>query len=279
MHCLRPNVDFLGDFLFLVMEEKTKTCSRCKISKEYKDFNKNALGRDGLRPYCKLCRKSDNKKQYDNRNKEEVKNYNSKYREKNKQSISKYLEIYRQDNKEELSIKRKLTYVQNKEKILEDRKLYKINNLDKFKIKDKNYFTKNKTAIIKRSNEYSRKRKISDPTYKIAMGIRSLIGGCFKRSLENKYTKSKKTEDILKCNFKYFKDHIVKQFTKGMSLDKIGKDIELDHIIPISHAKTEEEIYLLNHWSNFQPLWTSENRKKGGLIYPVSNIELNLTIY
>ena len=28
----------------------------------------------------------------------------------------------------------------------------------------------------------------------------------------------------------------------------------VDHIIPISWAKTEEEVYRLNHYSNFQPL-------------------------
>ena len=41
---------------------------------------------------------------------------------------------------------------------------------------------------------------------------------------------------------------------------------ELDHIIPISSATTEEEVYKLNHYTNFQPLWMSENRKKGNKI-------------
>lgn len=35
---------------------------------------------------------------------------------------------------------------------------------------------------------------------------------------------------------------------------------EMDHIIP--NAKTEEEIYKLNHYTNFQPLWKEDNRKK-----------------
>ena len=37
----------------------------------------------------------------------------------------------------------------------------------------------------------------------------------------------------------------------------------LDHIIPISYAKKEEEIYELNHYTNFQPLWAKDNLSKG----------------
>ena len=35
---------------------------------------------------------------------------------------------------------------------------------------------------------------------------------------------------------------------------------DIDHIIPISSAKTEEEVYKLNHFSNFQPLCSKVNR-------------------
>jgi hypothetical protein len=52
---------------------------------------------------------------------------------------------------------------------------------------------------------------------------------------------------------------------------------DLDHIIPISCAKTEEEVYLLNHWSNFQPLCSKVNRwEKKNILYSVYNLELNI---
>ena len=37
---------------------------------------------------------------------------------------------------------------------------------------------------------------------------------------------------------------------------------ELDHIIPISSAESKTEIYELNHFLNFQPMWESENIQK-----------------
>lgn len=33
--------------------------------------------------------------------------------------------------------------------------------------------------------------------------------------------------------------------------------------IPISYANSEDDVYRLNHYLNFQPLWTSTNLSKG----------------
>jgi 5-methylcytosine-specific restriction endonuclease McrA len=53
---------------------------------------------------------------------------------------------------------------------------------------------------------------------------------------------------------------------------------DLDHIVPISYAKTEEEIYILNHWSNFQPLCSKINRDiKKAVLHPCTNLELKIT--
>jgi hypothetical protein len=51
-----------------------------------------------------------------------------------------------------------------------------------------------------------------------------------------------------------------------MTLENHGQGIgkwNIDHIIPISSAQTEEEIYKLNHYTNLQPLWWEENMAKG----------------
>jgi len=39
-------------------------------------------------------------------------------------------------------------------------------------------------------------------------------------------------------------------------------DLHLDHVVPVSLAETEDEILLLNHYSNLQLLSADENQKK-----------------
>ncbi len=51
-------------------------------------------------------------------------------------------------------------------------------------------------------------------------------------------------------------------FIDNMSWDNYG-EWHLDHKIPVSWAKNEEELYKLNHYSNFQPMWAFDNQSKG----------------
>jgi hypothetical protein len=50
-----------------------------------------------------------------------------------------------------------------------------------------------------------------------------------------------------------------------MSLSNHGQ-WHLDHIYPVSLAKSQEEIIRLNHYTNFQPLWAEDNIVKGNKV-------------
>ncbi len=57
--------------------------------------------------------------------------------------------------------------------------------------------------------------------------------------------------------------HIEAQFVKGMSWENYGDLWSIDHIRPIGLAKTKDEAYGLNHYTNLQPLLVLDNSKKG----------------
>lgn len=87
--------------------------------------------------------------------------------------------------------------------------------------------------------------------------IRTLI----KISIKGNFKKSKKTEPLLCCSLETARNYIASQFKEGMSWDNHG-EWEIDHVIPISYAKNQEDAEMLCHYSNLQPLWWEENLSK-----------------
>lgn len=58
-----------------------------------------------------------------------------------------------------------------------------------------------------------------------------------------------------------FVRHIERQFISGMSWENMS-EWQIDHIIPISTAKTESDVVSLNQLSNLRPMWAAENNAK-----------------
>lgn len=113
----------------------------------------------------------------------------------------------------------------------------------------------------------------TDPVFKLKETVKKRFSGAI-------VNKDKRTEKILGCTIEEFKSHIESQFENWMNWDNYGKyngeerhGWVLDHVIPISSAKTEEELYKLNHWSNFQPLCRVKNSKKRDKIPKICNLE------
>ena len=214
-----------------------KKCNKCKVEKDFTHFYKRKNRGEGNAGYFHICRKCVKKtdKEYIKGNGIfNKKEYNKKYRIKNADALNQYLKDYRNDNSEILREKRKIYYQKNKEYI-----------------KERNY-------------DYCKKKRVTDPLYKLSRGIRSLI----LRSFKSKFTtKSKKTIEILGCSFDEFKMYLESKFDDKMNWDNQGTYWHMDHIIPISSAETEEDVYRLNHYTNFQPLYWEDNLKKSNKIY------------
>jgi len=201
-----------------------KICNICNINKPLDDFNKDKCKSDGYMNFCKVCR---GEKHLLHR---EVNNTRSKR--------------YRQENKKLISEKQRESYQNNKEHYVKKWKIYR----------QKNKKRSNEMSLIYQTN----RRKV-DKLYKLIGDIRSLILISFKKQ---GFSKRSKTFEILGCSSVEFKLHLENQFRDGMNWNNHG-EWHIDHITPISHAKSEEDIYKLNHYSNFQPLWAKDNLSKG----------------
>ena len=276
-----------------------KTCTKCKIEKELTEFSKDKNSKDNLKWSCKKCLNNE-KKQWEINNKEKIKEYSKKYSEKNKKKIKNYNEQWRVDNKEKLKEYSKEYSEKNKEKIKnyneqwkndnkekfkekrkqyrennkEKRKQYRENNKEKFKEyrennkeKTKLWFKNNKEKINYNKNEYQKNKRKNNPLFKLSSNIRTLI---YKSIKKNDYQKNNKTETILGCSFEDFKLFLESKFESWMNWDNYGnpkdnifglnKTWDIDHIMPLASAKSEEEIIKLNHYTNLRPLCSYINR-------------------
>ena len=92
--------------------------------------------------------------------------------------------------------------------------------------------------------------------------IRKLLLSSFKIRNIKKSKLCMKSEEILGCSFQQFKDHIESQFSDGMHWLNHG-EWHLDHKVPLVFANNVDELIKLNHWTNFQPLWSHDNLSKG----------------
>lgn len=261
--------------------EATKRCKTCLEEKQISDFPRHSECVDGHSGSCKSCKKLRDKKRLSNIKLSEniIPTNNLKICVTCK--IEKLITNFssKADTVDGLMKRCKLCvskhYKNNKEAII---------------LKQKLYYEENKKAIGDYKNKWVKKRREEDSLFKLKNNISPLIRGSFKNSCKGAYKKEKKTESILDCTIVEFKIHIESQFLNWMNWGNYGNvcgteltyncSWDLDHIIPISQAKTIEDIYLLNHWSNFQPLCSKINRDvKKSILYPCTNLELKITKY
>jgi len=113
-------------------------------------------------------------------------------------------------------------------------------------------------------SEYSRKRRLKDPAFKIKdnihRGIRALLAGEYR---------AKKVLSLLGCSEEYFRYYIEMLFKSGMTWKNRGLGgWEVDCKIPcvcfdLASLDDQKKCF---HYSNLQPLWRNENSKKETLI-------------
>lgn len=134
-------------------------------------------------------------------------------------------------------------------------KVYSDKNRSKINERQRLY-NKNNREI---GNKYYRDKRNNDNLFRLTCNLRRRVNHIF-------LNKSHSTKELLGVNYKTVFKHIESLFTEGMSWDKVGKEIHIDHKIPLSSAKTEKQLIKLFHYKNLQPLWAIDNFKKGSKI-------------
>jgi len=229
-----------------------KICSKCKIEKDVCEFYKNPKKENEVRNTCKLCM-----------NNYSLNNYYNNH-EKEKERHRKYHKKYYLNNKIKENIRFKNYRDNNLEKVKEIQRLSKKKEREKNPEKFINLTREWRKNNPEYNVTYNKNRIQIDELFKLKMTVRNRIRGFF--NFKN-ITKKNTTFDIIGCTPKHLKELIEKQFTDGMSWQNHGLyGWHIDHIIPLSSANTEEEIYKLCHYTNLQPLWSEDNLKKSNKI-------------
>jgi hypothetical protein len=148
---------------------------------------------------------------------------------------------------------------ENKDNENERKNRWRSDNIEKVRVSKKKYYDNNKEKEYKRNYEYYKNKKKTNPIFKLCCNLRTRIF-CFLNNKDIKKTNS--TFNIVGCDKEYLKNYLEKKFVGGMCWKNYGM-WHVDHIIPLSSGKNEDEIIKLCHHTNLQPLWGEDNLKKG----------------
>ena len=159
------------------------------------------------------------------------------YSTKCKECRREYHRDYKLKNPEKTKERTKKFYWDNHEKELNRSREKHI----RFKDNEVEYRKKNRKLI----SEREKLRYQNDHLYRLKVNLRNRTKLFLK---SNEISKTNSTFDIVGADSKTIKDYIEKQFTEGMTWENYGYyGWHIDHKIPLSSAKTVEEVYKLCH--------------------------------
>lgn len=136
---------------------------------------------------------------------------------------------------------------------------YYNDNRETIKSKSMEQYRKDKPAAKIRMAAYNKSRIKTDLLYKLTRNLRNRL---YYALSFKEWKKNTHFAEYIGCSLEELKVHLEVQFKPGMTWDNYGK-WHIDHIVPLSSAKTEEDMYRLCHYTNLQPLCARENLIKG----------------
>ena len=208
-----------------------KTCSKCGLAKPFSDFNVCKKEKTGLRCECRSCQLGEGLK-YRNENLEKERARSRAYYKRHPEMASKRLKEWRESNKE---------------------RAYK---------RDSAYSRANREKGNEAARRYYNKKKAC-PKFRlenaIGVGVHAMLKG------EKSY---RPTFAMLGYSVEDLKRHLENLFLPGMSWENYGfYGWHVDHIVPRAFFKftSADDPEFKKAWGleNLQPMWASENKRKG----------------
>lgn len=216
-----------------------KMCYVCKEYKPFCEFNKDHTRADGFCYVCKKCQREKSKRYYES--------HIDKIKEK------------RAAQKGKRALYDKEYYEKNKEHKLERAKQRRQMHPEIRQKYNKKYWRENKGKLLMQAKLYNRRKKQSDPVYRLKIQIRSSIRASFERKNVKKTSPS---EAILGCSIEEFQKYLKQTWKNRYGYDWTGQSCHIDHITPLAVASTEQEVIALCHYTNLQLLTPEDNLRK-----------------
>ena len=243
---------------------ETKICRKCGIEKPITEFRKTYNKKFAKYYYRTECHECEilYGRQYELTRKDRTeykKKYNKSYREQNKEKLKEMNKEWREKNKEIIKEQRKEQYQNNRDEILLRQKEYYKNNKELVLKYHHKYNKDNSEILVKKAYEYQKYKESTDEFYKFKRLIRDCILKSFKRTNHRKNSYAK---DIIGIDFDKAWEYLKETWKKNYGTEYNGEPYHIDHIIPLSTAKNEEDVIKLCHYTNLQMLKPEDNLEK-----------------
>lgn len=128
----------------------------------------------------------------------------------------------------------------------------------------KEWCRNNAERIRKLGCARAKRRRVEDPVYAMRCRVRSSLAKSLRKRRLNKAVSTVSAVGML---WKNLPAYIESLFLPGMTWGNRG-EWEVDHIVPLALAKTEQDVLELSHYSNLRPLWKKDNLLKSDSLPP-----------
>lgn len=230
-----------------------RKCGKCGTAKPLSEFHKHKDRKDGVATTCKSCVSEYSRKHYLGRRDEGAAHRKSLWEQDKK---------IREGAQEAGEVT--FTSVQTCKRNHEDKARYTRNGLCRacclLRTREAQKKTSKYILRAKSKRRYHNRLK-RDPDFLCSSACRSMVRRVL--SLEGK-SKNERTSKILGYSAVELREHIERQFLKGMNWDN-RSDWHIDHITPIAEFIREgiRDPAVINALPNLRPMWAKENLEKG----------------